>query len=75
MKHIPHVAVTVDDDVPEHMAGIVRAGSVISYGIDNQVIMNHHNLVDNAVYNSEVELVAAIAKKLNVNQSIVAIED
>lgn len=62
----------MDDNVPEYMDGIIRCGSVLSYD-KNSIEVDHQELIDNTEYHSEDELVEDIAKRLEVNKSIIEI--
>lgn len=74
MTTIAFVRVTLDDDVPEYMDGIIRCGSVISEDENGEVINDHQELIDNAEFHSEAELIASVAKRLGVTESIVEVE-
>jgi hypothetical protein len=72
-KKIVSVTVTLDDNVPEYMAGIIRCGSVVSEDEDGKE-RGHEELVDNAEFHSEKELISHVANRLGVNPSIIRIE-
>ena len=74
MKRIAYVKVYLDDDVPEYMDGIIRCGSVISEDEEGNELKNHQELIDNAEFQSETELVNYVAEKLSVSFDIVGIE-
>lgn len=71
MAKIVYVNVTLDDNAPA--AGMIRAGSVVSEDEEGSV-KSHQELIDNTEYRSHQELIAAVAKKLGVSDSVVEIE-
>lgn len=74
LKKIAYVSVQLDDDVPEYMHGIIRCGSVISQDEDGNDLEDHQDLIDNAEFRSESELINYVAKKLGVSKEIVSID-
>ncbi len=75
MKQIAHVRITLDDNVPESMDGIIRVGSVISEDENGNIIKDHQELVDNIEYHTRQELINSVGKRLNVDPSICEIVD
>lgn len=74
MTTINFVRITLDDNVPKSMSGIIRCGSVISEDENGKQIKDHQELVDNTEFPSEEQLIAYVAKHLGVSESIVEIE-
>lgn len=74
MTVIAIVRITLDDNVPDYMEGIIRCGSVISEDENGDTIKDHQELIDNAEFHSESELIASVAHRLGVSESIVEIE-
>lgn len=72
-RKIVSVTVTLDDNVPEYMAGIIRCGSVVSEDEDGNE-KSHEELIDNTEFHAEEELIAHVAKRLGVDPSIIAVE-
>ena len=71
---ITEVKITLDDNVPEDMLGIIRCGHVLT--IDkNGDEESHEELIDNTEYHSTKELIADISKRLNVDPEIVSIDE
>ncbi|MBB6630443.1 hypothetical protein [Clostridium algidicarnis] len=70
--NILKVEVFLDDNVPEYMLEIIRCLSVISYD-ENDNGTNHQELIDNTEYQSILELKKDIAKRLDVDTSIIEI--
>lgn len=68
------VRITLDDNVPESMSGIIRCGSVISEDKNGKQIKDHQELIDNTEFHSKAQLIASIAKRLGVSESIVEVE-
>lgn len=67
------VKISLDEDIPEYMNGISRIGSVISE--DEQGKESYHDdLVDNSEFHSIDALKKHVADSLNVNETIVEIE-
>ena len=73
MTAITCVCITLDDNVPEYMDGIIRCGSVITKDENGNTIDDHQELIDNAEFHSESELIASVAQRLGVSESIVKI--
>ena len=71
---IVSVEVSLDDNVPNYMSGIIRCGSVISTD-DREGDLDHQELIDNTDFHSEEELIGVIAGKLGVDKSIVEIAE
>lgn len=71
-KSISRVRVYLDDKVPEYMTGIIRCGSVLSYDEQGNET-DHQELINNAEFHHEHELIAYVASKLNVSKEIVEI--
>lgn len=69
-----NIIVTLDDNVPECMAGIIRCGSVVAVDDQGNQIKDHDELVDNAEFHTESELITYIATKLGVAESAVSVE-
>lgn len=69
---IVKIEIHLDDDVPESMKGIIRCGSVISFD-ENDNETDHEELIDNAEYHSEKEMVDDIAKRLDVESNMVTV--
>ncbi len=74
MTAITFVRITLDNNVPEYMNGIIRCGSVISEDENGNEIKDHQELIDDAEFHSERELISSVAKRLGVSESIVEIE-
>lgn len=72
-KKVAKVEVVLDDNVPEYMAGIVRCGSVYSYDKDDELIMDHQDIIDNTEYHSIDELIDDVSKRLGVKADIIEI--
>lgn len=70
MKKIACVRINLDDNVPNYMSGIIRAGSVISEDENGSEISDHQELIDNTEYHSREELLEDIARRLKVDVSI-----
>lgn len=67
------VKISLDEDVPEYMNGIFRIGSVISE--DEKGNESHHeDLVDNLEFRSIDALKQHVANFLNVDETIVEVE-
>ena len=67
------VKIYLDEDVPEYMNGIFRIGSVISE--DEKGNESHHeDLVDNLEFRSIDALKQHVANSLNVDETIVEVE-
>ena len=75
MTKIAYVRVALDDDIPEYMSGIIRCGSVISEDENGGIIQDHQNLIDNTEFRSEQELIASVAIRLKVSESVVEITE
>lgn len=73
-KKIAYVSVQLDDNVPEYMSGIIRCGCVTSEDEDGNELQDHQELIDNAEFRSEEELISYVASKLGVPEDIVAID-
>ncbi len=73
MKDIVSVEVYLDDELPEMMTGIFRANSVISKDDEDNEIKDYQDLVCDVDCHSVDELINHIARKLNVDPSIVQI--
>ena len=73
IAEIASVEVYLDDNLPEMMSGIIRAGSVVSKDSDGNEIKNHQELVCDVDCHSEDELKSHVARKLNVDRSIISI--
>ena len=74
MTAVALVRVILDDNVPEHMMGIIRCGSVFSEDENGETIKDHQDLVDNTEFRSESELIAFVAQQLGISESIVEVE-
>ncbi|MDO9209028.1 MAG: hypothetical protein Q7T91_12335 [Sulfuricurvum sp.] len=74
MATIASVIITLDDDVPEYMSGIIRCGSVVSEDKDGNQIGDHQELIDNTEFHTEDQLIDYVAKHLGVDKSIIEIE-
>jgi hypothetical protein len=72
---ITNVRVYLDDNVPEDMDGIIRIGGVETTDSDGNEkgIEIYQELVDNAEFHSEGELIKSVATRLGVNPKIVEI--
>ena len=73
---IVRAEVYLDDDVPEYMEGIIRVELLNFYDSDDESIDDvklNNQLVDNAEYHSENELIEDIAKRLGLPSSAVEI--
>lgn len=67
------VKIYLDEDFPEYMNGILRIGRVISE--DEQGNETHHdNLVDNSEFHSIDALKKHVADSLNIDETIIEIE-
>ena len=73
MKEIVNVVVTLDDNLPEYMDGVLRCGSVTSEDEDGNET-EHDELVDNAEFRSTDELRRHVAKALNVSIDLISID-
>jgi len=73
-KEVAYVSVQLDDNVPEYMDGIIRCGSVTSQDEDGNDLQDHQELIDNAEFRSEDELISYVASKLGVSKDIVGID-
>jgi hypothetical protein len=69
---IVSVTISIDDNIPEYMIGIVRCGSVVSEDSNGNEI-DHQELIDNTEYHSEKEMVFDIAKRLKIDSSIIEV--
>ncbi|MCD9500479.1 hypothetical protein [Photobacterium carnosum] len=74
MSKVRFIKITLDDNVPEFMGGIIRCGSVIAEDKDGNKIQDHEELVDNSEFPSASEMIKYIANKLNVSIDFVSIE-
>lgn len=79
MSKINNVVISLDDNVPEYMEGIIRVGSAEYYDIDGKVIDEKFldkepDVVDNTDFHSETELKEVVAKKLGISPTDVDIE-
>jgi len=74
MTTITFVRITLDGSVPESMGGIIRCGSVISEDENGKQIKDHQELIDNTEFHSEEQLIASVAKRLGINESIIEVE-
>jgi hypothetical protein len=74
MSKVRFIKITLDDNVPEFMDGIIRCGSVIAEDEDGNKIQDHEELVDNSEFPSTSEMIKYIANKLNVSIDFVSIE-
>jgi nucleoside phosphorylase len=72
-EEIAYVEVCLDDDMPDYMMGIFRCGHVVSKNGDGDDIKEHDELIDNTEYHSLEELKEDVARRLNVNPSIIEI--
>ncbi|WP_145039030.1 hypothetical protein [Paenibacillus sp. Y412MC10] len=72
---IVSVEVTVDDNIPEYMGGILRIGSVeiIRENRTDNAPEMVDELVDNTEFHTEEQMRAFAAKKLNVSSDLVEI--
>ncbi|VFB10072.1 Uncharacterised protein [Aeromonas salmonicida] len=75
MSNIASVTVELDDSNPEYMDGIIRISSVISYDENDKEIDDHQDLVDNTEFNSHSEVKTYVAKHLDIDKSIININD
>ncbi|MCO7231363.1 MULTISPECIES: hypothetical protein [unclassified Cobetia] len=71
---IARVAVTLDDNVPEYMSGIVRCLTVISEDEDGNEIKDYPELIDNTEYTNREDLIEDVARRINVSTDIIDIE-
>lgn len=71
---IVYVSVTLDDDVPEYMTGIIRCGSVIAEDSNGEET-DHQEIIDNTEYHSIQELIDDVALRLGVDKSIIEVAD
>jgi len=67
------VTVYLDNNIPEYMDGICRVGMVETVD-ENGKIHTHDDLVDNAEFHSDGELLTSVAERLNVDPAIVEID-
>lgn len=73
---IARAEVYLDEDMPEYMGGIIRIESLIFYDSDDDMIDDaalNNELVDNAEYHSEEELITNVAKRLGISPSVIEI--
>jgi hypothetical protein len=74
---IESVTIYLDRNLPEYMLGVKRIGAVVS--VDENGCETYHNeLVDNKEYSEEdscSSMISDVAKALNVDESIVSIEN
>lgn len=75
MSKIAFVKVSLDDNVPEYMQGIIRIGQVISEDKNGNQLDDHQELVDNREFHAQSEIISFVAKALNVSESIVEVDD
>ena len=68
------ILVTLDDNVPEYMSGIIRCGSVQSFDDEGNLLKDHQELIDNTEYHSEAGLRKDIARRLGVSPDDIDIE-
>ena len=73
MNKIVRVEVTLDDNVPEYMDGIIRCGAVQSFDAQGELIKDHQDMVDNTEYRSRNALISDIADRLKVARDIIVI--
>lgn len=69
---IETVEVTLDQDVPEYMEGILRIGTV-QIVFEDGTREDHDELVDNSEFRSEEAIRKFVSKKLQVNIDLVEI--
>lgn len=67
------VKISLDEDVPEYMNGIFRIGSVISEDKQGNET-DHDDLVNNSEFHNIDALKKHVANSLNVDETIVEIE-
>lgn len=70
---IENVIITIDENIPEYMQGILRCESIVSYD-ENGNTNNHQDLIDNKEFHNENELLHDIAKKLGITTDIISID-
>lgn len=68
------IKITLDDNVPEYMDGIIRCNSVVAEDEDGNQVQDYPDLVDNTEFSSQDDMVTHIAAKLNVSTDIVIVE-
>ena len=73
MTAITFVRIILDNNVP-YMDGIIRCGSVISEDENGNTFKDHQELIDNAEFHSKSDLIASVAQRLGVSESIVEID-
>lgn len=76
MNPIVSAQIYLDDDVPDYMAGIIRVGSVNffdEYGEEIEDSKLNNELVDNAEFRSDEELINSVAKRIGIHPSYVEI--
>ena len=73
MGKIVEIRIELDDNVPESMAGIIRVGSVRSYDKNGKECVDYPELVDNAEYHTEREMIFAVAKQLKFPTGMISI--
>lgn len=69
---VEKIEVTIDDNIPEYMNGILRVGSVIAYYLDGTT-EEFEQLVDNTEYCSKQDIIKNIAQKLEASEDIIKI--
>ena len=74
MASTAHIRVYLDDCVPEYMSGIFRCGSVVSEDKDGNDLQDHQEIVDNAEFHSEKELIEHVAERLGVTDDMISVE-
>lgn len=76
MNKIESAQIWLDDDMPEHMAGIIRLGAIEFFDEDGETVHDatlHTELVDNSEFHSVEKLLEHVARKLEVDSSQIEI--
>jgi hypothetical protein len=74
MGKFVEIRIELDENVPESMAGIIRCGSVRAYDANGKLCKDWQDLVDQAEYHSEREMIFAVAKRLKFPADMISIE-
>lgn len=73
LQKITRVEITLDDNVPEDMDGIIRCGAIQSFDAHGRPIKDHQDVVDNAEYHSRNEMISDVAVRLAVSKDTIVI--
>jgi len=76
MKAIVSAQIYLDDNVPDHMDGLVRLGSIEFFDEDGETVHDvtlNNSLVDNSEFHNVTGLIEYIAKRLGIDSSQIEI--